>query len=74
MEGEFSAEPEVDVVTARTTLIRFIQHKYQKKAQTVICTMLIHNLFKFHTNYKKNNCSSQLQCSPAINKTLKTKQ
>lgn len=52
-EEEFSLEPEVDVVTAKTTThqIRLIRHKYQfsktKKALTVICTMLFHNLFNF---------------------------
>lgn len=56
----FSREPEVGVVTAKTTYhtksTQVPLHKVQKKKQktrpkTVICT-IAHNLFKFHTNYK----------------------
>lgn len=53
----FSREPEVGVVTAKTTTYHTKStqvplHKVKKKkALTVICT-IVHNLFKFHTNYK----------------------
>lgn len=49
-EEEFSIEPEVGVVIAKTTMqhIRLILHKYQfirqQKALTVICTILLHTL------------------------------
>lgn len=55
-EDAFSREPEVAVVTAKTTTYHTNStqvplQKVQKKALTVICT-IVHNLFKFHTNYK----------------------
>lgn len=58
-EEEFSTEPEVGVVIAKTTMrhIRLNRHKYQfrktekKKALTVICTIRLHALFKLKKNY-----------------------
>lgn len=55
-----SREPEVGVVTAKTTSyhtkstqvpLHKLRKKGKKKALTVICT-IVHNLFKFHINYK----------------------
>lgn len=65
-EEELSLEPEVDVVTAKTTthqirLIRSTNSVRQKKALTVICTMLFHNLFNF---------LNKLQNIPAVSYTV----
>lgn len=77
-EEEFSIEPEVGVVIAKTTMqhIRLILHKYQfirqQKALTVICTILLHTLIKL----KKTTIysSSQVHSGPPINnKTQKNK-
>lgn len=68
-EEEFSIEPEVGVVIAKTTMptyIRLILNKYQfrkdkiKKALTVICTILFHAL----------RISNKLQYIPAVSYTV----
>lgn len=54
-EEEYSIEPEVGVVIAKTTMqhIKFIltqvpiQKRQKKEALTVICTILFHARFKF---------------------------
>lgn len=78
-EEEFSIEPEVGVVIAKTTMptyIRLILNKYQfrkdkiKKALTVICTILFHALFEFQTNYNIFQ-QSVTQWSPSINNKIR---